>query len=220
MAHKRGEPGAKGKMAGGLKGFIAVRIRQARMQAGLSREQLGKLLGLTDVSIGNIERGMTDVDAPTLMRVSKILGKPVAWFIDENFEDVYRTPGVLISELQQKIKAYIPVYAELVEGKYTPVVDSIPVLAIGADIANLKAYRIAGLNCDPIIRDGDTLIVDISIEPEQGDIVIFKHREYTLCGMYNMANEGQFEINTPTQSWPVGECRLFGVVIEMHRRLK
>ena len=208
------------KKVGGLKGFIAVRIAHARMQVGLSREQLGKLLGLTEVSVGNIERGKTDVDTPTLLRISKILGKPIAWFIDEHIEDSYRPPDIVLSELSQKLKLYIPVYGEIAEGRYSPVIDSVPVLAVGVDIANLRAYRIKGLNCEPWIRDGDTLIVDISAQPEQGDYVVFKHNNLPLCGLYNATPGETPMINNPDHSWPAQDCQIVGVTIEMHRRFK
>jgi len=225
MDRHKGKAGAYFEAArgvGGIKGFIAVRISQARMQVGLSREQLGKLLGLTEVSVGNIERGKTDVDTPTLLRIAKILGKPIAWFIDEKLEleELYRPPAIILGELEQKLKAYISVYGDIAEGKYSPVIDSVPVLAVGVEIANLRAYRIKGLNCEPWIRDGDTLIVDIAAQPQSGDYVVFKYNNLPLCGLYNETPGETPMINNPDHSWPAQDCQIVGVTIEMHRRFK
>jgi len=59
---------------------LGTRIRQARVEAGISREQLAVLLG---VSLPSIQRWETGRNEPTFRRVNEIgrvTGKPVEWF--------------------------------------------------------------------------------------------------------------------------------------------
>ena len=49
---------------------IANRIKQARIALGLSQRELGKLYGTSDVTIGELERGVSNVSIPDLERRS------------------------------------------------------------------------------------------------------------------------------------------------------
>jgi DNA-binding XRE family transcriptional regulator len=60
---------------------IAGRIKQARLDSGLSQKELGKLYGSSDVTIGEIERGISNVTIPDLERLGGILGKPLSYFL-------------------------------------------------------------------------------------------------------------------------------------------
>jgi transcriptional regulator with XRE-family HTH domain len=60
---------------------IARRVKEARLAAGLSQEELGKKVGLTKVGYGEYERGRRLFDTEQLFHLSRILGRPVEYFL-------------------------------------------------------------------------------------------------------------------------------------------
>jgi transcriptional regulator with XRE-family HTH domain len=61
---------------------VGLRIRTARMAAGLSQERLGNALGLTFQQVQKYEKGMNRVGAGRLSDVAKILAVPVTFFFE------------------------------------------------------------------------------------------------------------------------------------------
>lgn len=60
---------------------IAQRVKQARQEAGLSQESLGKKLGLSKVGYGEYERVSRLFDTEQLFHLERILGRSVGWFL-------------------------------------------------------------------------------------------------------------------------------------------
>jgi transcriptional regulator with XRE-family HTH domain len=65
---------------GDFRGVVSARLRQARMDAGLSQEEMARRLGLTQVGYSGLERGRTPVRMDTLLHICEIVGKPVTFF--------------------------------------------------------------------------------------------------------------------------------------------
>ena len=63
--------------------FVGQRVRAARVMAGMSQEKLGDALSLTFQQIQKYEKGKNRISASRLDQLSKILGRPVSWFFDE-----------------------------------------------------------------------------------------------------------------------------------------
>ena len=62
---------------------IGEKIRSAREQKGLSVQQLGDLVGLSDQQIRRIEHGGSDITAITLARIAKATGQDVRGFLSK-----------------------------------------------------------------------------------------------------------------------------------------
>jgi len=86
----------------GRKEAIAARIKLARLQAGLSQRELGRLYGSSDVNISEIERGITNIDVPSLERLSSILGKPLEWFLSDGVDVPSRPLEIILTEAQNR----------------------------------------------------------------------------------------------------------------------
>lgn len=62
---------------------IAKRLRRAREDAGLSQEEVANKLDLgSHAAYGNYERGITEPNIDNLMKLTRIFGKPLNWFLD------------------------------------------------------------------------------------------------------------------------------------------
>ena len=71
-----------------LRNQIGIKLRQARLDKDMSQKELGEKLGVTRVVIGMYERGRLRISIQLLMEISKILVKPIQYFVDESPEVV------------------------------------------------------------------------------------------------------------------------------------
>lgn len=72
---------------------IGPKVRELRKQAGLSLQQLGEQADVSAAAIHKIEQSGMVPTITTLLKVAGALGRPVAYFVDE--EEVQSDPTVL-----------------------------------------------------------------------------------------------------------------------------
>jgi len=60
--------------------IVATRIKDARVQAGLSQEKLGDAIGVTFQQVQKYEKGINRVASDRLQRIADVLGKPIGYF--------------------------------------------------------------------------------------------------------------------------------------------
>lgn len=102
-----------------------LRIREARLRAGLTQEELAEALGISPPSVGRWERGLVNLSVKQLLTLSEILGVPPADFIaggdgltEEERELIAHLRAnpvqrkILMSTLQTMKEAMPPVAAE------------------------------------------------------------------------------------------------------------
>ena len=209
--------GVVGKRGGQSRLKVASCIKFAREQNGLTQKQLGRLLNVSDVTVSAIERGVQRVDTVQLEKLAKIFGKTVRWFYgDDAGTSLIRPPDVLLTELQERIKNYISVYADF--GIDAEVVDTVPVLD-AIEVSSLKGYRIDGLTCEPMVWDGDILVVDTKGEVVSGVYVVVIHEGKAYCGLYNEEN-GERNVCNPRTILPYSACHLIGVLVQLTRKIR
>jgi transcriptional regulator with XRE-family HTH domain len=56
---------------------LSERIRQTRLQKGLSQENMADMLGLSTTAYGDLERGRTELSFSRLENISKLLDTPL-----------------------------------------------------------------------------------------------------------------------------------------------
>lgn len=213
-----GTQAGRGKKVGvdERRNIIASRLKFARIQNGLSQKQLGRLLNVSDATISTIEKGKQKLDTIRLEKAARILGRSVRWFYGDAVEEnSFRPPDILLTELQERIKNYISVYDGVGEG--AEIVDSVPVLDTGKDISVLRAYRIEGLNCQPMVQENDIVVVDTSESPERGDYILFSTNGRVWCGLYDEI-DGKPTITHPFESCSFLDCHIIGKVVQLIRR--
>src|SRR5947199_6026568 len=70
------------KQANAIDAHVGLRIRAARLAAGLSQERLGHELGVTFQQVQKYEKGRNRVGASRLSDAAKILSVPVSFFFE------------------------------------------------------------------------------------------------------------------------------------------
>ena len=81
------------------------RLRAARLAAGLTQADLGRVLGLDDQNTGaprvsRYETGMHEPDQDTATKIAKVLGLPVAYF--HAVDDILAEVILLVSRMPKK----------------------------------------------------------------------------------------------------------------------
>lgn len=66
-----------------LESVFAAKIRLAQAQAGLTNPQLARTLEVSERLLGKWRAGENRPSMGNLIRLSRILGKPVSWFFEE-----------------------------------------------------------------------------------------------------------------------------------------
>jgi transcriptional regulator with XRE-family HTH domain len=72
------------KQANAIDVHVGLRIRAARLAAGLSQERLGNELGVTFQQVQKYEKGSNRVGASRLSNAAKVLSVPVAFFFEND----------------------------------------------------------------------------------------------------------------------------------------
>ncbi len=68
---------------------VGLRIRAARLAAGLSQERLGNALGVTFQQVQKYEKGANRVGAGRLSDIARVLSVPVAYFFESAAVDAH-----------------------------------------------------------------------------------------------------------------------------------
>ena len=178
---------------------LAVRLKALREERGLTKYRLAKLSGISQTYIYRIELGeIKNPRRDTLQALARGLNIPLVQLIGET------APSDTWQLVEQSLKAYIPVYAAIYEGVGMGPIDHIASTRTRVPPESVRAYRIDGLSLEPDIKPGDTIFVDTSLTPEEGDLVI-------------VIREGQPTIKVYTIS---EEAHIHGVIIEYNRKLR
>ena len=61
--------------------LLLRRLRQARQDAALTQEAVGRLLGVRQAFMSKVESGERRIDPVELARLAAIYGKPLGWFL-------------------------------------------------------------------------------------------------------------------------------------------
>ncbi len=77
--------GRKGR-ATALDVFAGRRLRDARLEARMTQEELGRQLGLTFQAVQKYESGENRLSVGRLVAAAKILQKPISYFVPEEDE--------------------------------------------------------------------------------------------------------------------------------------
>lgn len=64
-----------------IKKQLGKKIREAREEKKLTQKELGKALGYSFMAISHFEKGIRELKFSDLQRLSKILGKELAYFL-------------------------------------------------------------------------------------------------------------------------------------------
>lgn len=165
------------------------RIKELRLNVGLSQEKLGQMVGVSKQAIYNYETGRARPSLKTSQRMAKLFSVDVNYLLgivdkreNSGFENVYKA-GYENAMVENKL---IPVYSNLSCGMGTWV-DEMPedTIRLPHDMVkssvNLFANRAEGDSMEPGISNGDYLIFEQCEDIPSGKVGSFSLNDQYYC---------------------------------------
>ena len=84
---------------------LGERIRRARMEAGLSQEELAERVGSSQDAVSNYERGTRKISLDVLVAIAKSVNKPMNFFLEVH-DAIVTVRGSRIYEVIQDIEEH------------------------------------------------------------------------------------------------------------------
>lgn len=75
-----------------LKKLVGTRVRQARLDAGLTQTEAAEVVGISQNVWSGYESGRVNIPLDTLARIVEILNRPIEYFVVENYEYMTKAP--------------------------------------------------------------------------------------------------------------------------------
>ena len=209
-------------------------LKQRRKELKLSMAKLGKLAGISPTHIMNIEKGSIPANQ-ILILLAKALGldhrdilkrglkerDPEIWKIlqesDKQFEAV--NSDFMLSQM-------IPLIDATQAGEWIDVIDAyqpgqgMDEVAVSSTRRDLIALRVKGNSMEPVIRDGQIVVVDPHREAITGDIIIAVKDDKSTIKRFHQVNRETVILEPLNSAFEnivlkSGDLRIVGVVIEI-----
>ncbi|WP_394743811.1 LexA family protein [Escherichia coli] len=176
---------------------LADRVKQKRLEIGLTQSQAAELAGIRQQSWQSIEDGKT-LKPRNIIGIAKALRCDADWLMNggtfKPIEEVNSRRIPLISYVQAGALAEKPPI-EAFDGSFEYILTD-------SDLSEFSfGLRIEGDSMEPDFKDGDIIIVDPEVEPAPGEFVVAK----------NGGNQATFKKYRPTYTDMKG-CQHFELV--------
>ena len=156
---------------------LGQRIRQLRLEHGFSQEELGAKIGVQKAAINKYETGTVVNLKPAIIEgLAKALYTTPAYLM--GWEDPFAAlPGSEIEMLREppRITAMRPIVATAKAGWNGAVEAEYEGTRPVTDLANPEEYvwiRVDGDSMEPVLQDGDYILVHLQNTAENGNIVV------------------------------------------------
>lgn len=144
--------------------MFGKRVKQARIQLGMTQAELAKKMFVSHQAVGKWERGEAMPNPETALQLAGILGTSISELLGEVPQPSSEN-GVMIPVLGD-VSAGLPI--EAVEN----VLDYEEIDAALAAQGEYFGLRVRGASMEPRIREGDVVIVRKQQDAETGDTVV------------------------------------------------
>lgn len=210
-------------------GTLGTRLRTLRKQRKLTQGQLGKALGVSDVTVGYWERDLNVPGGKSLTKLAQYLGVSEGFLLYGHEEDANVGPAPVTAQ-------QIPIISYVQAGAWSPECDARNldgtvdyILTSEFHSYSTFALKVKGKSMEPDFVEGDVIIVDPELHPGPGDYVVAKNgsdeatfKKYRARGVSDTGEE-IFELIPLNEDYAVRnsakeKIRIVGVVVE-HRRM-
>lgn len=189
---------------------MGERLKRLRESRGLTKYRLSKITGIGENYLSHLEKGnISNPRRDTLLALAKGLDMSLSELAGE----APISPIDTLSLVETSLRAYIPVYSEVSAGPGIEPIDYVACTRVKPAPETHRAYRVKGLCLHPDIRDGDTIIVDTSLSPSNGDLIVgIIDGEASVKKYHDTGEDKWLENNNGT--YRPEEVHVHGVVVE------
>lgn len=200
---------------------VGALIKRLLKEKGLSQKQLATLSGVDRGYINQLVAGKEgSISLRIARKLAKGLGKPPEIFLQNGIQSRPETLEELLDRLRLAAPRSIPVYLDYPfhAGDGVGPTDYVyrhPKFAS----RNVEAYFVFGKCLEPIVDNGDIIIVDRDAGIVNGDFVAcLVDNKLCVARLRKVADELWLETNT--SKFKFEDCQMAAPVIEIRRRLK
>jgi len=209
---------------------LAIKIKSLRKQKDWTQRQLAGKAGVNESTLRCVECGKIKKPGPDFfIKIAGPLGTTerelyqAAGYIKDAKASYQtkETPEEILERLRVSISSTVPVYEDFPFHAGVPVepIDYAPVMKERARGKNLEGYIARGNCLEPVISDGNIIIVDRDGQIDQGDIIAcLVNGEIHLARLRKIADDLYLEDNHGR--FKLEDCQIAAPVIEVRRRLK
>lgn len=169
------------------------KLKLARLDKKMSQQELADVLGTTKSTVSRWERSMTEPGIETIKEVSKILEKPIVYFMSDSWVGEMRHVG--------GDKAYIPVIGEIACGAPILATQNVErykeVLKDGLPDGELFYLVARGDSMEPRIFDGDDVLIRVQPDVEDGEIAAVQVDNDNRATLKKVQHVGDNVVLTP-----------------------
>lgn len=206
-----------------------LKLKKLRESNDLSQSQVAKIIGISRQSLGGIETDKRKKpDKDILFKLAHL------YKIDEN--DLYEAYGYMttiirepkakyspisaLAEVEEALRSYMPVYAEVSAGSGVEAIDYVAVTRNRPVPESWRAYRIKGMCLEPEINDRDTVICDTALKD-------FRNGDLVVCVIDNTAyikrlkiEDGKIWLTNNYGKYEPNGVHIHGVVVEVIKKYR
>lgn len=148
---------------------IAARIKEARERKGLTKQALGRLMGMSHAAVGAWESGKNAVAQSNLPRLARLLGVTQSWLLDGT-----EGPDSMDKRIDSFGERDLPVYGGAVGGDGVVMlnrgdkIDQVSRPGILKGVRDAFAIVIYGDSMDPMYKRGDVAHIHPGRPPAPG----------------------------------------------------
>ncbi|MBF0411014.1 MAG: helix-turn-helix domain-containing protein [Candidatus Riflebacteria bacterium] len=142
---------------------LGYRLKALLAEKNISQSELSRQLDVTRTAVNLWTQGKNEPDIDTLKKIASALGVPVSRLIDDD-PDV--PEGWVKIPIIAKVPAGIPIDA------VTEFDGEIMICAARYNPKNHRAFRVIGDSMEPRFHNRDVILVDITAQPNDDDIVV------------------------------------------------
>ena len=179
-----------------VKKRLGERIRELRLKAGLSQEELGKLLGVKKAAVSMWERGQNRPPIDKIFKMAKIFGVRPSDIMPKLEGD-----EVELIELPKPVKI-IPIYSLPVSagnGMFPDeiyILDKLPVHRVDVDFA----VKVDGDSMEPVVPDGAIILVKENPEAKDGDMILCTYDGHVFVKWFHK-DDGEIYLVSENQQY-------------------
>lgn len=208
---------------------LGSRIYALRQERKLTQGQLGKAVGVSDVTVGYWERDLNVPGGKSLSKLSQYFGVSETYLLYGKEDHSNISPAV-IGVVRVPVISYVQAGAWTAESDARDLEGNIEYILSGNNTSQgTFALKIKGKSMEPEFVEGDLILVDPELTPHPGDYVVAKNGEdeatfkkYRARG-FNEEGQEIFELVPLNNDYAVRSSakekfHIIGVLVE-HRRL-
>lgn len=199
-------------------------IKDLMKKRGWKTTKLGLKAGVPASTIRVMFKRGSIPRTENLAKLAKAFGMTIDEIMALTKEPSIKVPEETTEELLERARLAmplrIPVYSEFHAGEeHLEAAEHIYIPRAMAAGKNIEAYIVHGHCLSPKVENGDVVIIDRSLSPEPGDILLCLRDNELVCGRYEQKNGEQY-IHNSDEKIKLDECKATAVVIEVIKRLR